>query len=304
MELDHITFYQSYLKNYHQVRAIYLNKLLKSVDEINKEIETIQGRLNLSKNTKFIIQSDLRQNYFHCIETFFEIFLALLPKGDVVPDNTKILKDLVKSNWRKNFKTITHIANGKMKLDFLSDKTINVLGHDVSIGHYIFFMGTFSKTKFSEEYFSSVQSSLEAIKDGILTLAIDFSNRDEYNAYKHGIRIFPAYTSLRAAAVDNLEDFIEFDLSNSMSYQTFDDKKTLTSISTKLFDSKRDFEMTRFCGNMIYNMIYLRSIVFAGEEYRKQNKKAVFVLFNKEALNEFKKHNVDIQNIEFNRQEI
>jgi len=79
LETDYKNFYNSYLKEYHEVRAIYLKNLLSNTDEINSiikdnELESQGVKISLTKNTKFIIQADLRQNYFHSIESFFEFF--------------------------------------------------------------------------------------------------------------------------------------------------------------------------------------------------------------------------------------
>ncbi|MGB5941569.1 MAG: hypothetical protein WBG71_01685 [Leeuwenhoekiella sp.] len=86
METDHRSFYQAYLKEYHEVRAIYLKNLLSNTDELNSKLKShelnTQGiNIPLTENTKFIVQADLRQNYFHAIESFFELFFAFLPKN-------------------------------------------------------------------------------------------------------------------------------------------------------------------------------------------------------------------------------
>src|SRR5690606_34696629 len=119
METSYENFYGAYLKEYHQVRAIYLNKLLNNIPSLNEELTEKEEYADFTKNTHFILQADLRQNYFHCIETFFEFFFAFLPSKGKVPDNTQIVKQIVKSDWSKNYKKIWHIANGKMKLDIL-----------------------------------------------------------------------------------------------------------------------------------------------------------------------------------------
>ena len=76
---------------------------LDNLDDLNNKLLKKEFDRTLTTNTKFILQAELRQNYFHAIESFFEIFFALIPDGEKVPDNTNIVQRLVKSNWRKNY---------------------------------------------------------------------------------------------------------------------------------------------------------------------------------------------------------
>ena len=80
---------------------------LDNLDDLNNKLLKKEFDRTLTTNTKFILQAELRQNYFHAIESFFEIFFALIPDGEKVPDNTNIVQRLVKSNWRKNYNKIT-----------------------------------------------------------------------------------------------------------------------------------------------------------------------------------------------------
>ncbi len=255
-------------------------------------------KIPLTKNTKFILQADLRQNYFHSIETFFEFFFAFLPKNGKIPDNTNVLRALVKSNWKQNYKKIEYIANGKLKLSLL-DEMVEFLEHKVSVGQYLFYIGTFSKEKFNQDYQNTVKESIESIKKIIKVLANDFSKRDEYNAYKHTMRVFPNFSSIHILNAESLKEEINFDLSNSASYQIYNDKEKETIVKTKLFDPERDFKMTKICSRLIYNMIELRSVVFGDRKEKGNNEKIAIVLFNQENIEDSIKHNVEIQDLSF-----
>ncbi|QHS56479.1 hypothetical protein GWR56_13370 [Mucilaginibacter sp. 14171R-50] len=76
----------------------------------------------------------------------------------------------------------------------------------------------FDPTKFTQEFFDLVEKSIIAIKSAIKSLAADFSQRDEYNAYKHGIRIFPSYKSIHFVSVEDMKEQMSWDLSNSVSF--------------------------------------------------------------------------------------
>lgn len=280
-----------------------MNHLLSNTDEINSvikdnELESQGVKIPLTKNTKFIIQADLRQNYFHSIESFFEFLFAFQPKNGKVPDNRNILRALVQSKWNQNYKKIEYIANGNLKLDFL-DEMIDFLDHKVTVGQYLFYVGTFSKEKFNEQYQEDVKKSIESIKKIIKTIAIDFSKRDEYNAYKHTMRVFPSFNSIHILNANTMKEEINFDLSNSASYQIYNDKEKETIVKTKLFDPERDFKMTRICSRLIYNMIELRSIVFGDNKEKNKDQKVALILFNQENIEDSIKHNVNIQDLSF-----
>lgn len=301
METKPETFYHSYIKEYHEVRAIYLKHLLSNIDSINlvlkkNELNYQDIKVSLTNNTKFIIQADLRQNYFHALETFFEFFFAFLPNKGIIPDNSKIVRQIVQSNWAKNYEKIKFIAKGDMKLNFF-DEEINFYGYKVTIGHYLFYPGTFSKEIFGEKYLDDVKESLESLKEVIKVLACDFCDRDEYNSYKHTMRVFPNYDSIKLLNAKTLKNELEFDISNSASYQKYNDKENETIIKTKLFDPERDFEMTKFCSRLIYNMLELRNIMFNKQNMQNQDRKIGIFLFNKSNITELTKHNVDIQDI-------
>ena len=304
MNTDHNLFYTSYLKNYHRVKANYLLHLLKNNEKFNEQLIEDETGFSFADNSRFIILADLRQNYFHAIETLFELFFAFEPKNDFVPDNRLILKSLVKSEWRKNQKEIIHISKGKKKLDFLYKHYIENNGHNVTVGHYLFYNGTYNKGKFDEEYYSKVEISLKAIAKGLKTIAQDFSNNDEYNAYKHGIRIFPVFENVRVFEAKEMKEVFKFDLSNSMSYYLYDDKNKKVSIKTQVLDYERDFRMTEFCSKLIYNIIKLREVVYDGKRDLKKDEQVGIYLFQDEYIENAIKHNVKVQNLSFTEQEL
>lgn len=297
METSYENFYGAYLKEYHQVRAIYLNKLLSNIPSVNDELKEKEEYADFTKNTQFILQADLRQNYFHCIETFFEFFFAFLPNKGKVPDNTQIVKQIVKSDWSKNYKKIRQIANGNIKLDIL-DMEIEILGYKISVAHYLFYMGTFNLDKFNEDFRANVKTSTVALKKAIKEFAREFSERGEYNAYKHAMRIFPSFNSIHLLDANTMEEKFKFDISNSVSYQLYKEEDKETIVKTKVCDPKRDYQMTIFCGRMIYSMLALREIVF-NPKSRKEGGVMAVRFYNEEEFGTFSEQNVKYQDLEF-----
>jgi hypothetical protein len=291
-------FYQSYLKDYHKTKAIYLKKMLDDLPKYEKEF--FGKELNISESDEFkkTLKSDLRQTYYHSIETFFELFFALNPKGKKFFDDEFVLFNLTNSKWAKNYAKIQQIADNPKSLDFLNEK-INFLGNNISIGHFLFYMGIFSKEKFPKEVFEQIDESIEAIKYGIEIIAKDFTKKEEYNAYKHGLRIIPAATKLMLAEAKTMKVKIEWDISESMSfYLKTKDPNELTVI-TKLFDSERDYLMTYFCSNLIGHLIEYRKIAFDRNKEKKKDEMFPITFFGKEPIEECNKTNVEIQEMTY-----
>ena len=301
MTNDYKSFYSNYLKNYHIVKANYLNTLIENHADLNKELKAVDEFWDVSHNSKFILLAEMRQNYFHAIETVFELLFALLPTKDKIPDNRLLLKSLVKSDWRKNQRERA-IAAGKKKLNFLYDSSVEINNFKVQVGHYLFYNGTYSNAKFDLEYYGKVENSLKAIEKGLIKLAIDFTKNDEYNAYKHGIRIFPNFDKMSILDAKSMAPVATFDLSESMSYYLYDNKNKKASVKTKVLDFQRDFRMTEFCSRLIYNIIALREVV--NSDVKKDKGQIAIYLFKDSDISDAAKQNVTIQDLTFVQSEV
>ena len=291
-------FYHSYLKDYHKTKAIYLKKMLDNIPKYEKEFFGKELNINERDEFKKTLKSDLRQTYYHSIETFFELFFALNPKGKAIFDDEFVLFNLTNSKWKKNYEKIQKIADNPKSLEFLNEK-ITFTDFNISIGHFLFYFGIFSKEKFHKKLFEQIDESIEAIKYGIEIIANDFTKKEEYNAYKHGLRIIPAATKLMLAEAKTMKVKIEWDISESMSfYLKTKDPNELTVI-TKLFDSERDYLMTYFCSNLIGHLIEYRKIAFDQNKNNKKDKKFPITFFGKEPIEDCNKTNVEIQDLTY-----
>lgn len=289
-------FYQTYQKDYHKVKAIYLKKMLDRLPKYGKEF--FGKDLNEDDLTEFrrTLKSDLRQTYFHAIETFFELFFALNPKGKHKYEDEYVLFALTNSNWQDTYKRIKEIAENENALDFL-DERIMFLGYDITIGQYLFYMGIFSTEKFSEEIFEAIKESIEAIKYGIRIIATDFINREEYNAYKHGLRIIPSASKFMLADAKTMEVKMEWDISESMSFYVKTKFPDELKVVTKVFDADRDYQMTYFCSNLINHLIFYRRIAMKFEKDKEKFEKIPITFFGKEPIENCNKINVGIQDL-------
>lgn len=295
---DPTLFYDFYLSDYHAAKAKYLKYILENLAKV--EADVFKNALKEKERDQFrlTVKSDLRQTYFHAIETFFEIFFALNPKNKTHYDDESLMFNLTNSNWGQNYKKIAEIADGTYSLDFLSDE-IQVGSYKVSIGNYIFYMGLFDKNKYPTLE-NDIQGSIEAVQYGMKILAKDFVQREEYNAYKHGLRIIPAFKKLMLADLKTLEVKHEWDLTDSMSFYTPTKNPDVITSVTKLFDSERDFQMTLFCSNLISHMIFYRKIAMNKDKQKdgdKQKDQIAVTFFGKEPIEKCNQVNVKIQDI-------
>lgn len=296
MIFDPKIFYQTYLKDFHRIKVTYLKKILDNLPQYEQDFFGKDLTEEERKDFSFTLMSDLRQTYFHSIETFFDLFFALNPRGKEQYDDEYVLFRLTNSNWTDTYTQIKEIAKNETALDFLDEKII-FSGFEITIGQYIFYMGFFSDKKFSPEFFKDIFDSIDAIKYGMRILASDFINREEYNAYKHGLRIIPASKSFMLADAETSEIKMKWDLSKSMSFYLKTRNPNELTVVTKLFDIERDYSMTSFCHNLIYHMVYYRQLAMT--VVKDKGKKIPITLFGKEPIDKCRKTNVAIQDIEY-----
>ena len=207
---------------------------------------------------KVTLQSELRITYFHSIETFFELFFALDPRKHLPFHEEGFLFALTNSGF-STYKEIENLATKKQSLQFLDDR-IKFQGHEISIGYYLFYY-CFINESFNRGMVQRIQRSIEAIKYGIYLLANDFTKekREEYNSYKHGLRVISVLEKFTISDLETKKNFTTSDLSNSMSFYQKTDNPNEIRFVTKLFDVRRDINMGLLCSNLISNMIYYRT---------------------------------------------
>jgi hypothetical protein len=288
-------FYKNYQKDYHKIKANYLKKMLDNLSRYSDEFlgkNPDEEELSTFKRT---LQSDLRQTYFHAIETFFELFFALNPQGKQAYDDESILFALTHSKWRDNYKMIEEISEKENSLDFL-DERMTFLGFDIKIGHYLFYAGIFSE-KFPQDLFDRIDKSIEAIKNGIQILALDFSNREEYNAYKHALRLIPAAVKISLADTETSKVNEEWDIKESMSFYSEPKYPEELKVMTKVFDSERDYQMTYFCSNLIHHLIFYRRMMMKFNLDIEKYPQIPITFFDEKLINECNRIRVPIQDI-------
>lgn len=267
--VDHFVYKQLTLKNcfdnYSTLRPI----LLAGMDEAD------------DKAYLHTLRAEIRATYFQCIETLFEMIFALSVRGRTV-DNENMWYLLSTSDWRRNFKRILKIAEGD--LSFLEQTVIAGRELEMSLLQYIFFFGVHGSIPTE-----TVATSLAVIRKTLPVLASEFSDRGEYNAIKHSIRLFPFIAKWEIGATDGQGPKISFDLSDSMTFLREEPDETLIH-ETRQFDTERDFNMTVLGARLISNIIRGRRAYFFKEG-------VTLFTFEEEALMSANKRSVAVQNL-------
>ena len=249
--IDIKIFYHAFQINYFDYKLAYLTYAEGHYKELNQE----NNILNYSeKDFVLAIKSDIRQTLFQAIETLFEVIFALLPDENGKISDIEIMRTLSKGDFP--YKKIQDIVENKKNLEFL-DKQVKLSSKKiVSLGEYVFYHNITA----TGDYVDRIKVSLEAIKSGLYALAKEFSDRKEYNCYKHGLRLVPAMNFLKIARADNMKQIANFDLSNSLTYYTEDEKQGKIEFVTKVFDTERDKRLIQLCSGLLWNIIKIRDV--------------------------------------------
>lgn len=232
------------------------------------------------------IKIDIRQTYFQSIETLFELIFSFTPTNGIIRDDL-VLSNLIKR--KDHYESIRNFADGKGGLEFL-EQTFDFGDHGSMSGVQYLFYGFLKDDKLKGQ----LNESLKAIMKILKIVATDISDRKEYNAYKHGLRIFPVGSFFSIHNHETKEEIVKWDIKDSMSFIDKNEKTGQIDEVTKLFDPERDQNLTIMCNNLISNIIMIRR-----SSYEKKEKLTCIVAFKIEDVDRLSKPNVAIQNLKF-----
>ena len=246
-------FFSSYLADHYRHKSTTLLSIIERYDDIKKLLFTEADHVD-EIHYLSSLKAELRATYFQAIETLFEFLFALEPRNGVI-DNANLWYLLSTSRGIKNYELIKTIGQGDV--DFLERSVTYKDDLTMSFCQYVFFFGDVAKS-----YPDEVKESCEAIPDLLITLANVFSDRDEYNAFKHSLRAFPAFGKVGIyKKKDGSDPLFELDVSNSWTYLRVGEKGAITQ-HTKPLDYRRDHQMTAICGELISNIVRTRQAQF------------------------------------------
>lgn len=301
MEFDPKIYYQTFPADYHKFKVISLKKILGNLEKY--EIEFFDRKFGKDQSEKFelTLRSEIRQAYFHCAETLFELINALSPEDDGTTHELNVLPRLTNAKQTAAYDKAKDVATSPTGLDFL-DKPFNNLDFPVSICHFLFFYYVAIKQE-KEESEAIINNSIKTIKKLIKIIATDLSDREEYNSYKHGLRLIPATKEFIIMNANTSEELIKFDLSKSVSYYSKTKAPNEVVIKTKNQDTERDIEMTMLCSQLISNIIETRRIRICGDSMHEGGKTLIYS-FEDLIVDKADKARVQAQNFVFSSKPI
>jgi len=250
------SFFQSYLVDHFLYKQESLLCFLRYYDELKAKLQEGISEINDEQYLQ-TLKVEIRGTYFQAIETLFELIFSLEPREGII-DNRNIWFFLSTSKWHDNYDRIQSIANGD--LAFL-DRPINANPNlSIPFIQYVFF---FAVT--NEANLKVVQDSFEPIRKLLRAFASEFTDRDEYNAIKHSVRLIHLMKDLVVAQRGSDETLIKRDFKDSMSYIKQEADGSLSAY-TKPLDTVRDFKMTTVCSNLISNIFRSRRYHFTKDD--------------------------------------
>lgn len=254
-------FYKLYDPSYWKRKVIFLKEAYDNADKVlgfyKNELDT--DILDQKADFKKGIAIDVHFLGYQMIENLFELIFAVLQN-----DNRQLWHALSQSNWRKNNKYIEKLGKGDFSVLQLDKKRVaDINGEKVEIDpfRWVFYFRGF---EIDDDY--DWDKNINNIKKIIRYLAKEFSDREHYNAYKHGLRLYNSSFQLGIGAGDNPSSFSVLGSSdNSINYLTYKlvEKNKKEEIyhaqrTSKPIDIERDTNICMLVYEMIFDIIESR----------------------------------------------
>jgi hypothetical protein len=248
---DYWLYRMSLLKNTHDEFDGVRNNLTKNIIDADEE------------TFKRVIRTELHFLYFQMTETLFEIIFALTEQ-----DNRNLWLALTFSN-EKSTGFYSDTYNKIEKLTFSSEIftrkiQIEISGMEIEVPFLRWLFYFVYPTSLDD---AGWKKNLENIQKLLLSFARDFTDRGEYNAYKHSLRFYnvPFSMSIGLTGQNNVshlgssDDCITF--LEERKKKDGDGKMVKTgqvARTQKPFDFERDYTMCVLIHSMIKNLVHTR----------------------------------------------
>ncbi|MFA5127131.1 MAG: hypothetical protein WC465_04030 [Patescibacteria group bacterium] len=268
-------FYQMYDPDYWLYRIMLLKNSHDDFDQLKSSL-TKNTEKTIDKDFRRVMRTEMHFLYFQMIETLFEIIFAVSES-----DNRDLWLALTFSDFRNNYKKIAEL-NDRSEIFIERIKTeVDGKQTEVPALRWIFYFIYPSKLSDGDWI-----KNLENIKRLLLTFARDFSDRGEYNAYKHSLRFYNSPFSMaigitgskQTHSLGSSEDCITF-LEEQKKIDSDGKLQATGQImrTQKPFDFQRDYERCILIYAMIKNIIYTRKYTILNELHGQNFAMANFV---------------------------
>jgi hypothetical protein len=244
---DFIRYYQV---DYFLYKILLLKSALKnsipSEEIIAKDVETFT-----TENWRRTLSLEMHFVCFQSIEALFEAIFALESL-----DEPNFWFNISHSRQGENFDAIEEIAKGNMEL---FDRIVRLEGdaREMPFLRYLFYLRTDFPNITTE-----LDESLSRIRDILLHLAQTFTERGDYNAYKHGLRLIPMVKSMIARDNKTGEETTHPEVENSYTYIEKSNKDEIANntvtLRTIVIDTAKDFDIVELSTALLKNIFLAR----------------------------------------------
>lgn len=250
-------FYENYDTNLWIRKVTVLYNSVKKFDKLKNEL--LDG-FTESNDEECInsLKLEIHFTYYQIVEALFNIIFAFRrPKIE----NDLLWHYLVAQSKpdavKKILKGIKEISEGNTEI---LDVTI-LAGENLEVPYlqYLFFFGL--ELGLEPE---DIEKNLDNIKSFLVQCAMDFTDRSDYNAYKHGMRFLSQGESdMEIIDHESQKSLASFKMCGAVVILKYENDCMVQEI--KAFDYERDYAMIKVCSQLIHNAIYSRKRYFRKE---------------------------------------
>lgn len=247
-------FFKLYQVDYWLYKQSMLKGYLDSYDELKEDFQRLVKKVD---DVDYInmLKLEIHFTYFQMIEALFELIFAVETAYEK-KDDQSLWFYLSFSDWRKNLRRIENISNRNESILYKQVGKDNQRSFLQYIFQFIY--DPVLDPALNEKQIDNMRSSL-------IIFAKDFSDRNEYNAYKHSLRLYhsPMKMAIAREGTTNFEILGQTD--NAISFLE-KDKDGIIYETSKGFDPERDYNMSLLIDILIKNIINTRRSYYLNED--------------------------------------
>jgi len=264
---DYLNFYKNYFIDYWEIKYKYVKLEIENIENQKSKLMEIEDFKNIPQfSSRFLsmLKFDLHFMKFQIIETLFSFIFALEKQDDI---DLFYNISFTREKSQRSIAAYDKISNLNKKyiIDEYLKKKIEVDNQVIPFWQYLFFFNV-DVSKFEKE--------IDKIEENIITilfqLASTFSDRDDYNAYKHSLRCYKSSLRLSIRPGGSTK-FIplgyEEDVMVFLSKKE-KDSDTIINLTFKSFSIEEDFYYIEKTIELLKNIMNTRRTYFFGEMLR------------------------------------
>jgi hypothetical protein len=236
----------------------------KAFHDKDGNLEALGGN---EKEFHLMLKYELHFTYYHQAEALFELIFAL---EKVISESKYVWLEM--SNFKpgdmKRFaKKVSRLAEGSNEL---KAKKISLTdGSEISFYEWLIFDVFVPEIEIDKD---RIDLSTEKVNDIIKFTAKDLSEKNEYNAFKHGMRVLHLFSNFSIKDQERNKFAVNFDLTNSFTHIIFpkgDEEKGIkkgdVQAVTKGYNPKQDLLKIKLITFLMGAIIEIRKNRFFGK---------------------------------------